>query len=80
MHHTLDKKNKQKTESAQYISICFQKEKLFPNFDLTDLVEHDAIDMLTFLLFSVLCILGETEGKLISLNLLLYSVIIAFSG
>jgi hypothetical protein len=32
------------------------------------------------LVFSVLCILGETEGKLISLNLLLYSVIIAFSG
>jgi hypothetical protein len=42
--------------------------------------EHDAIDMLTFLVFSVLCILGETEGKLISLNLLLYSVIIVFSG
>jgi hypothetical protein len=78
LHHTLDKKNKQKTESAQYISICFQKEKLFPNFDLTDLVEHDVIDILIYLLFCVLCILGETEGKLISLNLLFYSVVIAF--
>jgi hypothetical protein len=72
LNHILDQKNKQKTEPAQYISICFQKEKLFHHFDLTDLVEHDAIDMLTFLVFSVLCILGETEGKLISLNVLLY--------
>jgi bacteriorhodopsin len=45
-----------------------------------DTLKYAAIDMLTFLVFSVLCILGETEGKLISLNLLLYSVIIAFSG
>jgi len=80
LHHILDKKKKKKTEPAQYISICFQKEKLFHNYDLTDLVQHDVIDMLTFLLFGVLCILGETEGKLISLNLLFYSVIIAFSS
>ena len=45
---------------------------------MTDLVEHDVIDMLKCLMFSVLCILGETEGKLISLNLLFYSVVIAF--
>ena len=71
---------KKKTEPAQYISICFQQETFFPNFDLTDLVAHDVIDMLTFVLFGVLCILGETEGKIISLNLLFYRVSIAFSG
>jgi len=77
LHNILDKT---KTEPAQYISICFQKENCFPYFDLTDLVEHNVIDMLTFLLFGVLCILGETEGKLILLNLLCYSVSVAFSG
>jgi len=40
---------------------------MFHHFDLTDLVEHDVIDMLIFLLFGVLCMLGETEGKIISL-------------
>jgi len=77
LHHILDKT---KTEPAQYISCCFEKEKLFPHFDFTDLVEHDVFDMLTFLLFGVLCILVETEGKLILIKLLFYSVIIAFSG
>ena len=56
--------DKTKTEPAQYISICFQNEKVFPHFNLTDLVENDVIDMLIFLL-GVLCILGEAEGKLI---------------
>ena len=58
---------RKKTEPLQYISICFQKEKMFHQFDLTDLVEHDVIDMLMFLLFGVLCMLERTEGKLISL-------------
>ena len=50
---------------------------MFFNLDLTDLVEHDIIDMLILLLFGVLSMSGETEGKLISLNLLFYSFIIA---
>jgi hypothetical protein len=50
---------------------------MFFNLDLTDLVEHDIIDMLIILLFGVLCMSGETEGKLISLNLSFYSFIIA---
>ena len=64
---------RKKTEPLQYISICFQKEKLFHHFDLTDLVEHDVIDMLIFLLFGVLCMLERTEGKLISLFIITFS-------
>ena len=48
----------------------------FFNLDLTDLVEHDVIDMLIFLVFGVLSMSGETEGKQTSLNVLFYSFII----
>jgi len=65
LHHILEKT---KTEPAQYISTCFQKAKLFPNFDLTDLVENDVMNMYAFLLCCALCILGRTEGKLTSLH------------
>lgn len=45
----------------------FQKEQLFPNFDLTDLIGDVAMNMYSFLLCFAVCIIGRTEGKLISL-------------
>jgi hypothetical protein len=63
---TLDKK---KTRTNTVYRFLFSKgKKCFFNLDSTDLVEHDVIDMLIFLLFGVLSMSGETEGKLISLT------------